>query len=99
MVDRIELVVVDPELTAAFPARRLSAVEIELTDAGRLHGGPTEAAGEPGDPALRALIADKVARLVGDCLDERRPAGGLRGRDASQLLALMCDGAGVMADA
>jgi 2-methylcitrate dehydratase PrpD len=97
MVDRIELVV-NAELTAAFPARRLSAVEIELTDGRRLHAGPLEAAGEPDDPALPALVADKVARLVGDGLDARRPPEGLRGRDASQLLALMCDGAGVMAD-
>jgi len=92
-------VVVDDELTAGFPARRRSAVEIELSGGGRLHAGPMEAAGEPDDPALPALVADKVGRLVGDGVDERRGDGGLRDRDAAQLLALMCDGAAVMADA
>ena len=98
MFHRIE-VVVDDELTAAFPARRRSAVEIELAGGRRLQAGPMEAAGEPDDPGLPALVADKVGRLVGDGVDERHGDGGLRERDAAQLLALMCDGAAVMADA
>lgn len=98
--DRIEIEV-DPELTAAFPERRLTAVEIELADGRRLQAGPLEAPGEPEDPELPALVAAKVSALVG------RPAGGLgrshdgrlRDQDAEQLLALMCNAAPVAAGA
>jgi 2-methylcitrate dehydratase PrpD len=100
MFDRIE-VDVDPQLTAAFPERRLTAVEIELADGRRLQAGPLEARGEPDDPELPALVAAKVSRLIGDPATAPRARGssGLRGQDAEQLVALMCNAGPVMADA
>jgi 2-methylcitrate dehydratase PrpD len=88
--DRIE-VIVDPEFTAEFPARRLTAVEIELADGRRLAAGPMEAPGEPEDPALPGLVAAKLSRLTGL---ERSTDPGLRTQSADQLLALMCDAGG-----
>ncbi len=99
--DRIE-VEVDPELTAAFPERRLTAVEIELADGRRLQAGPLEAPGEPEDPELPGIGGGQGSAPVG------RPAGRTRrqlalrapaGSDAEQLLALMCDAAPVAAGA
>ena len=72
MFERIELEI-DPELTAAFPARRLTAVQIELASGERLAAGPVEARGEPEDPELAALVAGKVRDAFGD-------RGGGRGR-------------------
>lgn len=91
MFDRIE-VDVDPQLTAAFPQRRLTAVEIELADGRRLQAGPLEAPGEPDDPELPALVAAKVSRLMGNPATAPRASGssGLRDQDAEQLVALMC---------
>jgi 2-methylcitrate dehydratase PrpD len=62
MAQRVRIVV-DPELTAAFPARRLTAIEIELTSGERLSAGPLEAPGEPDDPGLPALVHAKAAAL------------------------------------
>jgi 2-methylcitrate dehydratase PrpD len=89
---RVE-VEIDPQLTAAFPGRRLSAVEIELADGRRLRAGPTEAPGEPDDPELPALVAAKVSRHIGTLAGDRRssPARGLRDLNAEQLVALLCD--------
>jgi len=63
MFDRVEIEV-DPALTAQFPHRRLTAVEIELTDGERLAAGPLEAAGEPDDPGLPAVVRSKVSDLI-----------------------------------
>lgn len=57
-------IAVDPELTGAFPARRLTAVELELSTGERLAAGPLEAPGEPDDPGLAAVVAAKVATLI-----------------------------------
>ena len=97
LVERVE-VIVDPQLTAAFPARRLTTVEILLRDGRRLTAGPLEAPGEPDDPDWEAIVARKRAELI----DEQRdlaPAstnGGLRELDAPQLLGLLC-GVGTVA--
>ena len=57
--------IIDPALTDAFPARRLTAVEIALRDGRALAAGPLEAAGEPGEPTTgREVVAAKVAAHV-----------------------------------
>jgi 2-methylcitrate dehydratase PrpD len=54
------VVVVDPELTQAFPARRAAEVTVELTDGRTLASGLVEAPGDPGDPAWEAVVERKV---------------------------------------
>ena len=97
MFDRVEIEV-DPALTAQFPHRRLTAVEIELTDGERLAAGPLEAAGEPEDPALPAVVAAKVAELIGPVVPPA-PATGLGRLDAGQLLGLLLNAPTEPADA
>jgi 2-methylcitrate dehydratase PrpD len=96
MFERIEIEV-DPSLTAAFPARRLTAVEVELMSGERLAAGPLEAVGEPDDPELAALVAGKVRDAFGDGAAVVALDGGLRGASPSRLLALLRTG--VAADA
>ena len=91
---------VDPALTAEFPGRRLTAVEIDLVDGERLAAGPLEAPGEPDDPGLPALVAAKVRELIGP----GQPAapvveGGIATLRAEELLGIMCDAGAVLADA
>jgi 2-methylcitrate dehydratase PrpD len=95
MFERIELEI-DPGLTAVFPGRRLTAVQIELASGARLAAGPLQARGEPDDPGLAALVAGKVADAFGDGAAELIGAGGLRDASSSQLLALLRSG--VVAD-
>ncbi|WP_320669518.1 MmgE/PrpD family protein [Patulibacter defluvii] len=57
-------VVVDEALTAEFPARRLTAVTLELRDGRTVAVEPFEARGEPDDPAWAEIVADKVRRFV-----------------------------------
>lgn len=90
MFDRVE-VDVDAALTAQFPDRRLTAVEIELTDGQRLAAGPLEAAGEPDDPALPAVVAAKVQELIGPGPLPAAGGGGLAPLDAEQLLGVLCN--------
>ena len=97
MFERVE-VEVDPALTAEFPGRRLTAVEIELTDGERLAAGPLEAAGEPEDPALPAVVAAKVAELIGPVVPPA-PATGLGRLDAGQLLGVLLNAPTEPADA
>jgi 2-methylcitrate dehydratase PrpD len=95
MFERIELEI-DPGLSAAFPGRRLTAVQIELTSGERLAAGPLQARGEPDDPGLAALVACKVGDAFGDGAAEFVGGGGLRDASSSQLLALLRSG--VVAD-
>jgi 2-methylcitrate dehydratase PrpD len=101
MFERIE-VEVDPALTTQFPARRLTAVEIELAGGGRLAAGPLEAPGEPDDPGLAAVVEGKVRDLIdsGRSAADRAAAdgavaaavagaGGLGALDPEQLLYLL----------
>jgi hypothetical protein len=88
MFERIE-VEVDPELTAAFPARRLTAVQIELESGERLVAGPLQARGEPDDPELAALVAGKVGDAFDHAAADAAVDGGLRHASPSQLLALL----------
>lgn len=97
MFERIE-VEVDPELTAAFPARRLTAIQIELESGERLAAGPLQAPGEPEDPAMPALVATKLRDAFGDGPAPPAVAGGLREASRERLLALLRD-ADTLADA
>ena len=90
MFERIEIRVED-ELTAAFPARRLTAVDLELRDGSTISVGPLEAGGEPGDPRWAEVIMGKVAELVDARLDlAAAPVAGIARADAAQLLGLLC---------
>jgi 2-methylcitrate dehydratase PrpD len=91
LLERVRIEIA-PELDAEFPARRLTAVEIELGDGTVLRAGPLEAPGEPEDPELARLIV----RKFGERIDPERdltlgvvPGGGLGALDAPALLTLM----------
>jgi len=56
---------IDPVMEAAFPARRLSAVDLRLGDGRRLESEVMEPPGEADDPAWEDVVAGKVARLLG----------------------------------
>ncbi len=88
---------VAPAFDAAFPARRLSEVTIELTDGSSHRSGPTEAPGEADDPGFAAIVerkfdlfaagvtpthADRESTLAGRPLDELL---GLLAADSHQL--------------
>jgi 2-methylcitrate dehydratase PrpD len=84
-------VVVDDALTAAFPARRLTAISVERRDGSVASTDPMEAFGEPGDPGWDALVLDKVATLVDPSRDLAPvPAGGLGGASAEELFGALC---------
>ncbi|MGH2857760.1 MAG: MmgE/PrpD family protein [Solirubrobacteraceae bacterium] len=86
---RIE-VDVRSDLTAQFPQRRLTEVEIECKDGRRLRDGPREAPGEPDDPELPVLVAAKVADLMPAAVDARISAGDrIAGLDGDGLLELL----------
>lgn len=91
LADRTE-VVVDPGLTAAFPERRLTAVEVRLRGGQRLSTGPLEARGESDDPEWETVVCDKVTALVDPARDlaPELPAGGLRSWTERELLAFAC---------
>jgi 2-methylcitrate dehydratase PrpD len=99
MFERVEIEV-DAALTAQFPHRRLTAVQIELGDGERLAAGPLEAAGEPDDPRLPAVVRSKVSDLVGPGqvarvgMDERVGALG-----PERLLDILCHAGAVLDDA
>jgi 2-methylcitrate dehydratase PrpD len=97
---RVE-VVVDAEFTAAFPARRLTAVELVLADGRVLEAGPLEAPGEPDDPEWEAIVARKHAQLIDGerDLEPTAPGAGLRELGAPELLGLLCDAGAVASGA
>lgn len=57
--------VVDPELTAQFPQRRLSSVVVRTDDGTELSSGVTEPWGEGDDPEWENRALDKARRLLG----------------------------------
>jgi 2-methylcitrate dehydratase PrpD len=59
LAERIEIVV-DPELTALFPAQRATIVELHLNDGTTLSSGPVEAEGEPGTTGWEQVILNKA---------------------------------------
>jgi 2-methylcitrate dehydratase PrpD len=91
LADKTE-VVVDPDMTAAFPERRLTAVEVRLRGGEPLAAGPLEALGEPGDPAWETVVRNKVTALVDPARDlaAELPAGGVRSWTERELLAFAC---------
>jgi 2-methylcitrate dehydratase PrpD len=89
--DRIEIIV-DRELTAAFPARRLTSIELELTTGERLAAGPLEAPGEPDDPGLPAVVMAKLAELIGPGDLAAQAPTRLGGHGPAELLAVLCSG-------
>jgi 2-methylcitrate dehydratase PrpD len=95
---RIEIDV-DDALTAAFPARRLTAVTVRLRDGSSLGAGPLEACGEPGAEDWEDVVAEKVAALIDPSADLAAPPAhaGLRELGAAELLHLLS--AGAMVDA
>jgi 2-methylcitrate dehydratase PrpD len=58
-------VVVDPDLTAEFPRRRLSSVVVRTDDGTELSSGITEPWGEGDDPRWEHRTLDKARRLLG----------------------------------
>jgi 2-methylcitrate dehydratase PrpD len=68
----------DPELTAAFPARRLTGIEVVMAGGERLAEAPREAAGEPEDPDWSELVAAKVRAHVDPLRDYVVPTPGAR---------------------
>jgi 2-methylcitrate dehydratase PrpD len=90
---------VDDELTAAFPARRLAAVTVELRGGATLAAGPLEANGEPDDPGWAQVVTAKVARAIDPARDLSAPAGRLRNLGAGDLLHVLCAPALATADA
>jgi hypothetical protein len=81
---------IDPWMDAAFPERRVSAVELEFCDGRTVASDPVQARGDCDDPEWEDLIAGKVARLLGapqPGLDQHH--GGLRGLTADQLVGVL----------
>lgn len=70
-------IVVDDELTALFPARRVTSVELHLADGSTVSSGPVEADGEPGTPDWEDVILRKATlHLAPDgarCADDPLP--------------------------
>jgi 2-methylcitrate dehydratase PrpD len=83
-------VAVDDALTAAFPARRLAAVTVQLRSGETLAAGPVEAHGEPDDPDWSQVVSAKVARAIEPARDLAAPTGRLRDLGAAELLHLLC---------
>jgi 2-methylcitrate dehydratase PrpD len=83
-------VVVDDALTAQFPARRLTAIEVVRRDGRRAATEPVEALGEPGDAGWEDVVRDKVAALVAPDDVAAAPADGLGGASAAQLIGALC---------
>jgi 2-methylcitrate dehydratase PrpD len=90
-------IVVDPEIDAAFPGRRLARVVVESAGAA-IDSGLVEARGEPGDPSWQPVIEDKARRFLDPGLTAGLappadpPDARLGGSSAAELLALLTYG-------
>ena len=97
LVERMRLTV-DPELTARFPARRLTELVVELDDGTVLRSGAVEAGGEPGADDWEDVVGDKVrAFLDADAAlpvaaQVTAPAGVVAGRSREALVGLLAFG-------
>ncbi len=58
------VMVPDPEIDRAYPARWIGKVTVETTDGRILRGRVDEPRGDPGNPLTRAEIEEKVQRLA-----------------------------------
>ena len=86
---------VDAELTEAFPARRLAAVEVVTSDGETARSGLTEAEGEPHSAGWENVVADKVLRFLDAdaalpvAALPKPPVAGVSGRSRDQLVHLL----------
>ncbi|TIC81921.1 MmgE/PrpD family protein [Nocardioides sp. GY 10127] len=80
----------DEVLTAQFPARRRTRVEVRLRDGRTLAAGPVTSPGDPGDPGWAGVAQRKAAAAWGDAPPPRPVAGaGLAALDADALLGVL----------
>ncbi len=94
--------VVEPAFEAAFPARRIARVAVELADGRRLTSKPTEAHGDAHDPMSAAELEAKFAINAASLAPARRAhiiaavhqAGTASGPDVATLLDLLAPGFG-----
>lgn len=97
LAERTE-VVIDEGFTAAFPARRRAALEIELDDGRVLSSGPIEAGGEPGSAGWEDIVGGKVRSFLAPAapvplpIATAAPAGRVRGLDRDGLVRLLAFG-------
>jgi 2-methylcitrate dehydratase PrpD len=89
---------VDPALSSAFPARRLTSVDVELSDGRTLRSGALEAGGEPGSAGWEDVVLGKTRRHLDPTAsaplarDPLPPGGMLGGRSRDELVALLAFG-------
>src|SRR5690349_8199066 len=70
LVERVEIVL-DPELSAAFPGRRAARVAIETTDGRRLSHDQMTRKGDPDDPLSDAQLVEKYRELAAPVIGAR----------------------------
>jgi 2-methylcitrate dehydratase PrpD len=91
---------VDPELTRAFPARRMTELEVVSSDGSRLRSGVIEAEGEPRSSGFEDILGGKVLRFLDPeialplAVHSRPPAGTVSGRSRDELVRLLAFGLG-----
>jgi 2-methylcitrate dehydratase PrpD len=91
---------VDPGLTSAFPARRLSELEIVSSDGTTVRSGVIEAEGEPHTAGWESVVAGKVLRFLDPdvalplALELTPPARPVSGRSRDELVRLLGFGLG-----
>jgi 2-methylcitrate dehydratase PrpD len=97
IADRIRIEV-DPALTDAFPARRLTDLEVVTTDGTTVRSGPIEAEGEPHTAGWEDVVAGKVLRFLDPDValplqvGTTPPAGLVAGRSRDELVRLLAFG-------
>jgi 2-methylcitrate dehydratase PrpD len=89
--------VIEEELTAAFPDRRLTRVVVRMRSGEQLDSGVVEAPGEPDDPGWEAVVEAKARRYLRPSpgpLPRRidPPPASLEGRGADGLIELLAYG-------
>jgi 2-methylcitrate dehydratase PrpD len=89
---------VDPELTSAFPARRLTELEVVSSDGTTARSGTIEAEGEPHTAGWEDVVAGKVLRFLDPevalplALMPTPPAASVSGRSRCELMRLLAFG-------
>ena len=90
-------VVVNDQMTTAFPARRMTRVVVKLRSGEQLDSGVVEAPGEPDDPGWEAVVQHKARRYLAPA-DEvlavaaDPPASALASGDAERLVGQLAYG-------
>jgi 2-methylcitrate dehydratase PrpD len=89
---------VDPELTRAFPGRRLTELEVVSSDGTTVRSGVIEAEGEPHTAGWEDVVAGKVLRFLDPdvalplALQPRPPVACVSGRSRDELARLLAFG-------